>query len=144
MKKTISLFALLTAAMLCAGALAGCAEETTETDDSSVSSSSSSSDSDVSTTQTEDVIGQVTYVSDSYLTLDVYEPDTEISDYASLDSVTLSDTGSTDSVYLDTDAVIEYAASGYLLKLTMCRCEMGISQRFSVSERLPMISAPRK
>ena len=29
-------------------------------------------------------------------------------------------------------------------KLTMCRCEMGISQRFSVSERLPMISAPRK
>lgn len=51
---------------------------------------------DVVTIETEDVIGKVTYISDSYITVDTYTTETEVEDYATFDTSTLSVEGLTE------------------------------------------------
>lgn len=130
MKKRLGIMAVCMAMLLCAGVLTGCSETTSEEEETSstvISSSdagdetdadSASSETESDASQTEDIIGEVTYIGSSYLSVNVYESDTEISDYTSLDSVTLSDTGESESITLETDAVFEYVSSGYLYSAT--------------------------
>lgn len=122
---TRRLFTLLTA-LVCIGLLAGCGTDTTENDtsDSSTGTPVSSDAADDTTTETEaaeteDMIGEVTYVSDSYIRISVYESDTEITDYTDLGSAVLTDTGSSETVILDSDAVFEYVSSGILYSTTL-------------------------
>lgn len=118
MKKRFGLLSVLLMMILCLGLLSGCSENTTE-DDGETTSNSSSTDSDTtysdsgeSDAETSDVVGAVTYVGDTYLTIDLYEADTEITDYTELDSVTLSDTG-------DSDAVFQYVSAESLYSTTI-------------------------
>lgn len=122
---TRRLFTLLTA-LVCIGLLAGCGTDTAEnstSDDSTdtpvSSDAADSSSADTEAAETEDLIGQVTYVSDSYIRLSVCQPDTEITDYTDLGSAVLTDTGSTETVILDSDAVFEYVSSGILYSTTV-------------------------
>ena len=119
------LFTLLTA-LVCIGLLAGCGTDTAENDtsDSSADTPASSDTADDAATETEapeteDIIGQVTYVSDSYIRLDLCESDTEITDYTDLGSAVLTNTDSSETVILDSDAVFEYVSSGILYSTTV-------------------------
>ena len=67
---------------------------------------------------TADLIGEITYVGDSYIRINLYEPDTEIADYTDLGAAVLTDTGTSETVTLDTDAVFEYVSSGILYSTT--------------------------
>ncbi len=125
MKKRFGLLSVLLMMILCLGLLSGCSENTTE-DDGETTSNSSSTDSDTtysdsgeSDAETSDAVGAVTYVGDTYLTIDLYEADTEITDYTELDSVTLSDTGDSETVSLDSDAVFQYVSAESLYSTTI-------------------------
>ena len=121
-------FRFLSLAMVLAlsmGLLAACgSNKTTTTEDSSstqTSSTQTSSTSDGSSetdTEAEDVIGEISYISSSYLTLKVYEPVSEVNDYTSLDVSTLTETDSTESVELDTDAEYYYISDSSMVAQT--------------------------
>lgn len=119
MKKIGSVAAILMAGLLCMGLFAGCSEEesnsSSESSSSSSSSTSSTSSSEVSSEteeETGDVIGQITYIGSSTLVLDVYEPDSEITDYTDLGDIALTDAEQTQSVSLEEDAVYQSVADG--------------------------------
>ena len=120
---TRRLFTLLTA-LVCIGLLAGCGTDTAENDtadggtNTPVSSEAADAATGTDAAETEDLIGEVTYVSDSYIRLSVYQSDTEITDYTDLGSAVLTDTGSSEAVILDSDAVFEYVSSGILYSTT--------------------------
>ena len=114
-------------ALLCIGLLAGCS-----TDTSNDSTSDDSTDTPANTenttgtddvtggedNETADLIGEITYANDSYIRIDIYEPDTEITDYTDLGSAVLTDTGTSETVTLDSNAVFEYVSSGILYSTT--------------------------
>lgn len=64
------------------------------------------------------LIGEITYANDSYIRINIYESDTEITDYTDLGSAVLTDTGTSETVTLDSDAVFEYVSSGILYSTT--------------------------
>ncbi len=119
MKKRTSIIAIMMATLLCGSIFAGCTDSTTEDDTESSSNDTYTSSDEAGTVQTGDVIGMVTSIGDSYLTLDVYETDTEISNYAYVEDGTLYDAGYTNTVTLDSDATYEYASDGYLYYTTL-------------------------
>lgn len=92
------------------------AESSSEIESSTNTSSETESGTEGSGTgmSTGDVIGKVTAVTDSGFDIAVYEADTEIADYTDLSGTVLSDTGSTDTVTIEADAVFEYVSSGVL------------------------------
>lgn len=135
---TKRLSTLLTA-LLCIGLLAGCGTDTsdntvsddsTDTPVSTDGAGGTDSTDDASGTDgtdsagggtdagTADLIGEITYVGDSYIRINLYEPDTEIADYTALGAAVLTDTGTSETVTLDTDAVFEYVSSGILYSTT--------------------------
>ena len=120
MKKITGLSAVLLVLVLGMTMLAGCSNDADAEDESSsdytYSSETSSEDDDA---ETADVIGQVTYVGSTYLSISVYEAEEEVTDYASLDVATLTSTGSSDSVTLDTDAAFQYVYDGVLYTTTL-------------------------
>lgn len=127
MRQYTKRLSILLTALLCIGLLAGCS-----TDASNDSTSDDSTDTPANTenttgtddatggedTETADLIGQITYASDSYIRIDIYESDTEITDYTDLGSAVLTDTGTSETVTLDSDAVFEYVSSGILYSTT--------------------------
>ena len=127
MRQYTKRLSILLTALLCIGLLAGCS-----TDTSNDSTSDDSTDTPANTenttgtddatggedTETADLIGQITYASDSYIRIDIYESDTEITDYTDLGSAVLTDTGTSETVTLDSDAVFEYVSSGILYSTT--------------------------
>ena len=110
MSKAKSLLAIMMAMLLCIGIFAGCSTTTTNNTgsdndfDTTQNSQSDASDDDTLTDEAADVIGEVTYVGTSYLSVTTYESESEVIDYATLDTDTLAETGSTQYVYPD-DAV---------------------------------------
>ena len=129
MKKLAGLTATLLAMLLCLGMFAGCSEteeESSSSESSSETSSDTSSESSVSEEESSeeadqegDVIGQITYVGSTTLVLDVYEPDSEVTDYTAMDDVTLTDADETRSVTLEDDAVFQSVSEGTLTDITM-------------------------
>ena len=124
MKKTKSLLALLIVLVLCVGIFAGCGTTTTTSNDDDDDSNTTLGDlSDVSDDDTladdaEDVIGEVTYVGTSYISLDTYESESEITDYATLDTDTLTDSGMTEYIYPDSTAEYYIVSDGVLVSAT--------------------------
>lgn len=121
MKKTKSLLALLIVLVLCVGIFAGCGTTTTTSNDDDDDSDttlgdlSDVSDDDTLTDDAEDIIGEVTYVGTSYISLDTYESESEITDYATLDADTLTDSGMTKYVYPDSTAAYYTVSDGVLV-----------------------------
>ena len=116
-----SLTALLAASLLCLGMFAGCseAEESSSSESSSESSSSTSTSSSSSSEEeeaAEDVVGEITYLGTSSLVVDVYEADSEITDYTDLEGIALTDSGDSETVTLEDDAVYQSVSSGVALK----------------------------
>lgn len=127
MRQYTKRLSILLTALLCIGLLAGCS-----TDASNDSTSDDSTDTPANTenttgtddtaggedAETADLIGEITYANDSYIRIDIYESDTEITDYTDLGSAVLTDTGTSETVTLDSDAVFEYVSSGILYSTT--------------------------
>lgn len=127
MRQYTKRLSILLTALLCIGLLAGCS-----TDASNDSTSDDSTETPVNTenttgtddtaggedAETEDLIGEITYANDSYIRINIYESDTEITDYTDLGSAVLTDTGTSETVTLDSDAVFEYVSSGILYSTT--------------------------
>ena len=86
MKKAKRLLALVTALLLCVGIFAGCGTTTTTLDDDdndTILGDLSENGSNITLTDVaEDIIGEVTYVSTSYLSVSTYESEGVITDYA--------------------------------------------------------------
>lgn len=127
MRQYTKRLSILLTALLCIGLLAGCS-----TDTSNDSTSDDGTDTPANTenttgtddatgsedTETADLIGEITYANDSYIRINIYESDTEITDYTNLGSAVLTDTGTSETVTLDSDAVFEYVSSGILYSTT--------------------------
>ncbi|MCI5928842.1 MAG: hypothetical protein MRZ73_09930 [Pseudoflavonifractor capillosus] len=127
MRQYTKRLSILLTALLCIGLLAGCS-----TDTSNDSTSDDSTDTPANTenttgtddvtggedNETADLIGEITYANDSYIRIDIYEPDTEITDYTDLGSAVLTDTGTSETVTLDSNAVFECVSSGILYSTT--------------------------
>lgn len=120
MKQHTKYIALVLAVIFCIAALSGCGSTSDDTqEDSPDSSSENESETlDLDDTASEDVIGEVTYASASYLSLDVYTSEMGSSDYVSLDPAELSATGETDTVTLDSDVTYQYVSDGSLYTTT--------------------------
>ena len=119
-----SLTALLAASLLCLGMFAGCseAEESSSSESSSESSSSTSTSSSSSSEEeeaAEDVVGEITYLGTSSLVVDVYEADSEITDYTDLEGIALTDSGDSETVTLEDDAVYQSVSSGVASDITL-------------------------
>lgn len=127
MKKKYKFLTVAMVLVLSLSLFTGCgsndADEQTTDDDSSQSSTLESHTDDDSTdsaddTIVEDIIGEITDISTYYITLNVYEADTEIYDYTTLDTSTLASTENSESVSIDTDAEYYYVFDGSLVSQT--------------------------
>ena len=101
MKRTKKHLAMLTALLVCVSIFAGCSDTGSnyDDDDSELNASTNTDDELDDTVQAEDVLGEVTYVGTSYLSLSTYESVSEITDYATLDVSTLTEVGGMEYVY---------------------------------------------
>ena len=127
MTKYTKRLSILLTALLCIGLLAGCSTDTSN-DSTSDDSTDTPANTETTTgtddatggedTETADLIGEITYANDSYIRIDIYESDTEITDYTDLGSAVLTDIGTSETVTLDSDAVFEYVSSGILYSTT--------------------------
>ena len=128
MKTKLRFLSIAMMLMLSIGLLAGCgsSDSTDSTDSSGSTDSTDSSDSTDDSDSTyssgssdeEDVIGEVTYISTLSISLDVYEADSVVEDYAALDTSTLTATGSSDTVTLESDVEYYYISDGALVSAT--------------------------
>ena len=126
MKKEKGLLALLMVMLLCVSLFAGCSSTTTNNsnDDDDTSTTAGTSDTDETegtsddTDTVEDVIGEVTYVGTSYLSVSTYTADDEVTDYAALDTSTLTADGSTKYIYPEDDATYYTVSDGTLVSAT--------------------------
>lgn len=124
MKTKFRFLSLAMVLVLSMGLLAACgSDDTTTTGSSSTQTDSTqtsitSEESSETNTEAEDVIGEISYISSFYMSLKVYEPAAEISDYASLDVSTLTATDSTESITLDTDAEYYYISDSSMVAQT--------------------------
>lgn len=119
MKKAKRLLALVTALLLCVGIFAGCGTTTTTLDDDdndTILGDLSENGSNITLTDVaEDIIGEVTYVSTSYLSVSIYESEGVITDYATLDTDTLTETGLTEYVYPEEASAYYTVSDGALV-----------------------------
>lgn len=83
--------------------------------ESSKQDSSASDDSSGINTAAEDIIGEISYIASSYISLTVYETAAGVSDYASLDVSTLTATDSMEDVTLETDAEYYYISDASMV-----------------------------
>lgn len=134
MKKYVKPLALVLAVILCVGALAACTTTTTKEDDdddyadtgttaapddtADDATDDSAQDATADDEVQEDVIGKITEIYDSMLTLDSYTAASEITDYAALDVTTLTATGETEYPYIYEDCEYYRASEGTLADAT--------------------------
>jgi len=99
------------------GLLAACGSDDTTTTEDANSAQTDSATDESGETNAEDVIGEISDISSTYMSLDVYEPAAEVSDYASLDVSTLTATDGTARVALDADAEYYYISDFSMVSL---------------------------
>lgn len=92
--------------LLCLSFFTGCSSTSSANDDDQEDTSLTVNADDESedSIQEEDIIGEVTYVGSSYLSLTTYESASEITDYTSVDVSTLTEAGGMKYVYPDDTA----------------------------------------
>lgn len=112
MKRKFALLALMLAALLCIGMLAGCSSDE-NTDDTSSESTEEVSSTE-SAEEEEDVIGIVTFAESTNFTLATYTSESEIDDYASVDVDELTEEGNIEYIYVGSDTEYYVVSSGSL------------------------------
>lgn len=130
MKHKYGILATILTMILCMGLFVGCGTDGSTDADDDYSYSYDEEEStdeldDTVTIETEDVIGKVTYVSDSYITVDTYTAEAEVEDYATFDTSTLSADGLTEYVYLEDDTEVYYVSYETLYGTTQDELEVG-------------------
>ena len=117
MKTTKTYLALLTALLVCVSIFVGCSDTGSNYDnsDTSLNTSTNSDDEVDEIVETEDVLGKVTYVGTSYLSLTTYESASMITDYATVDVSSLTEVGGMEYVYPDTNAEYYKVSSAMLV-----------------------------
>lgn len=115
MKTKKKYLSLLMALLLCVGIFSGCSDtsDTYDEDDPGTSTNTNGELDEI--VQAEDVLGEVTYVGTSYLSLTTYESASEITDYAAVDVSSLTEVGSMEYVYPDTNAEYYKVSSAMLV-----------------------------
>lgn len=103
MKTKKGYLALLMVLAICVGMFTGCSgsNSTYDDDDEDLGTLSNADTNTDDAVEAEDVIGEVTYVGTSYLSLSTYESTSEITDYTTLDTSTLTEVGGMEYVYPD-------------------------------------------
>ena len=134
------LLSIVMVIVLCASFLSACSDASTSNGRESQNSSDTRDNTDDSTSNTDtseddsssddsqlsnDVVGKVMSIASTYIRIDIYEPDTKIADYATLDGIILTDALTTDTVMLETDAAFKYASSGILYTTTQDELAVG-------------------
>lgn len=127
MKQHLRVSAALLAGLFSLCLLTGCSGSASSSSSSTSSSEdSSSSESTASTnfTSTEgslsqDIIGELTYIGSSSLVLDLYEPDTDITDYTDTTDITFTSTGDSETVTLEDGVEYQTVSDGALTVITL-------------------------
>lgn len=119
MKTKKGYLALLMVLVICVGMFTGCSDsngtyDNEDEDFGTLSNADTNADAD-DAVEAEDVIGEVTYVGTSYLSLSTYESTSEITDYATLDTSTLTEVGGMEYVYPDDSAEYYMVSSATLV-----------------------------
>lgn len=113
-KRKIQTAAAVLALVMLTAAFTACSESTSSSSESSASSESSE-ESDVSSEDeeiAEAVVGEITGIADDSLELYIYDVYPETTDYTDLTGETLTATGETQTVTLDTGAAYEAVTDG--------------------------------
>ncbi len=124
MKQHLRVSAALLAGLFSLCLLTGCSGSTSSSSSSTSSSEdSSSSESTASTNFTssegslsQDIIGELTYIGSSSLVLDLYEPDTDITDTT---DITFTSTGDSETVTLEDGVEYQTVSDGALTVITL-------------------------
>jgi len=111
------------------GSSSGDADTTSETDSETTTSSSN-----VAEEADEDIIGEVSYVGSSYISVRVYNLDGDVEDYASLDIGTLTASDATDSVNTDSNTTYYKVENGSLVSAVREDVEKGDMIAATISE----------
>ena len=127
MKQHLCVSAALLAGLFSLCLLTGCSGSTSSSSSSTSSSEdSSSSESTASTNFTssegilsQDIIGELTYIGSSSLVLDLYEPDTDITDYTDTTDITFTSTGDSETVTLEDGVEYQTVSDGALTVITL-------------------------
>lgn len=117
MKTKKGYLALLMVLAICVGMFTGCSgsNSTYDDDDEDLGTLSNADTNSDDAVEAEDVIGEVTYVGTSYLSLSTYESTSEITDYTTLDTSTLTEVGGMEYVYPDDSAEYYTVSSATLV-----------------------------
>lgn len=115
MKTKKKYLSLLMALLMCIGIFSGCSGTSDTYDEDDPGTSANTNDELDESVQAEDVLGEVTYVGTSYLSLTTYESASEITDYAAVDVSSLTEVGSMEYVYPDTNAEYYKVSSAMLV-----------------------------
>ena len=127
MKQHLRVSAALLAGLFSLCLLTGCSGSTSSSSSSTSSSEdSSSSESTASTNFTssegslsQDIIGELTYIGSSSLVLDLYEPDTDITDYTDTADITFTSAGESETVTLEDGVEYQTVSDGALTVITL-------------------------
>lgn len=127
MKTKKRMLAILLVLIMSISVLVACskADEDSTTDDAESLADVDTADEAEEVVAEEDVIGEVTYIGESYFSLNTYEAESEVTDYASLDTATLSEVGNMDYVYTYETATYYKVVSGTLETVTAEDMEVG-------------------
>ena len=103
-----------------------CYSRNSTSSSTSSSEDSSSSESTASTNFTssegslsQDIVGELTYIGSSSLVLDLYEPDTDITDYTDTTDITFTSTGDSETVTLEDGVEYQTVSDGALTVITL-------------------------
>lgn len=116
MKTMKILLSLSLVLAVCTCMIAGCSVSTKE--EPATVATTGSTETTEDTAESEDIIGQVTYVGTAYLSLTSYEAPDDVVDYATLDVSTLTEAGGTKYVYPDENAEYFRVSNGTLVPAT--------------------------
>lgn len=115
MKTKKKYLSLLMALLMCIGIFSGCSGTSDTYDEDDPGTSANTNDELDESVQAEDVLGEVTYVGTSYLSLTTYESASEITDYAAVDVSSLTEVGGMEYVYPDANAEYYKVSSAMLV-----------------------------
>lgn len=128
MNKKLKVLTLSLIMLLALGVFAGCSDSSSSSGETSDEISDTSSDSSAESEETydeEDHMGEVSYVGSTYVLIESYESESQIDDYASVDTASLSDSGVTESVTVDDEAEYYYVDNGTYISTTADDLNMG-------------------
>ena len=123
-KQNLRVSAALLAGLFSLCLLTGCSGSSSSSTSSSEDSSSSESTASTNFSSSEgslsqDIIGELTYIGSSSLVLDLYEPDTDITDYTDTTDITFTSTGESETVTLEDGVEYQTVSDGALTVIAL-------------------------